>query len=336
MIHLGDITKLDGAKVPITDIVCGGSPCQDLSVAGKRAGIRHSALGDEETTRSGLFMEQVRLIKEMREHDRRSGRTDEHLRPRFCIWENVPGTLSSGTPKGADFQAVLEEFVKVVCEKIPSIPIPEKGWPNAGCISGVGDGGVPFSIAYRIHDAQWWGVAQRRKRISLLADFNGLSAGRILFDPQLERETEGADRDEAVVDTGTQPRSEVSALPQGVPGNPQSRRKARKGATPGTEDGAGSTGGCLNGWDVQSKHIQSTDGIAESLYSGECRYGGGESYVFDSDRTDGRADVTSSGFDGNMGARAGNIGYERERAPTLNAGKQMDVYVDNTTGYDWL
>ena len=193
MIHLGDITKISGYEAPICDVVCGGSPCQDLSVAGKRAGLRHSDLGDEETTRSGLFMEQVRIIKEMRERDRKNGRSEELVRPRYCIWENVPGALSSGTPKGADFQAVLEEFVKVVCKKAPPVPIPDKGWPNAGCLTGVGDGGVPFSVAWKIHDAQWWGVAQRRKRISLLCDFNGYSAGEILFDPQCGGETQSTD-----------------------------------------------------------------------------------------------------------------------------------------------
>lgn len=175
--HLGDITNIKGSEIPVVDIITGGSPCQDLSVAGKRAGL--------DGERSGLFMEQVRVVKEMREHDRTVGRANEYIRPRYMVWENVPGSLSSsakGKPKGADFQAVLEEIIKIVRKETPTIPIPKYGWPKAGCISGVGDSGVPFSIAYRVHDAQFWGVPQRRKRIALVADFNGLSAGEILFE----------------------------------------------------------------------------------------------------------------------------------------------------------
>ena len=168
MKHLGDITKLNGAEVPIVDVICGGSPCQDLSVAGKRAGLAGE--------RSGLFMEQIRIIKEMRENDRRTnGRTNEHIRPRYMVWENVPGAFSSN--KGEDFRAVLEETAKVVCEDA-IIPRPTGGkWSPSGCI--MGDG---WSIAWRVHDAQFWGVPQRRKRIALVADFGGESAPEILFE----------------------------------------------------------------------------------------------------------------------------------------------------------
>lgn len=128
-------------------------------------------------------MEQMRVVKEMREQDvRTTGRTAYMVRPRYLVWENVPGAFSSGTPKGADFQAVLEEIVKIVCKEAPSVPIPKDGWPKAGCISGVGDSGCTFSIAWRLHDAQFWGVPQRRKRIALVADFGGLSAPEILFE----------------------------------------------------------------------------------------------------------------------------------------------------------
>ena len=175
MKHFGDITQLSGYELPIVDCVIGGSPCQDLSVAGKRAGLAGE--------RSGLFMEQMRVVKEMREQDvRTTGRTAYMVRPRYLVWENVPGAFSSGTPKGADFQAVLEEIVKIVCKEAPSVPIPKDGWPKAGCISGVGDSGCTFSIAWRLHDAQFWGVPQRRKRIALVADFGGLSAPEILFE----------------------------------------------------------------------------------------------------------------------------------------------------------
>lgn len=173
MKHYGDITKIKGYDVPLVDIVCGGSPCQDLSVAGKRAGLAGE--------RSGLFMEQIRIIKEMRyesEKQLRSGGADftlRDIRPRFMVWENVPGAFTSGEPKGADFHAVLEETAQVA-EGNACIPRLEK-WPSAGCI--MGDG---WSIAWRVHDAQFWGVPQRRKRISLVADFGGASAGEILFE----------------------------------------------------------------------------------------------------------------------------------------------------------
>ena len=163
MKHLGDITKINGAEVPIVDVVTGGSPCQDLSVAGKRAGL--------EGERSGLFMEQIRVIKEMR-----NGRTDEPIRPRYMVWENVPGALSSNN--GEDFRVVLEETARVV-DKDAVIPQLAKGqrWSPSGCI--MGDG---WSIAWRIHDAQFWGVPQRRRRICLIADFGGGSAPEILFE----------------------------------------------------------------------------------------------------------------------------------------------------------
>ena len=91
MKHLGDITKIDGSKIPVVDVITFGAPCQDLSVAGSRKGMKHSEHGDEETTRSGLFFEAIRIIKEMRERDRNDGRTDELIRPKYAIYENVPG-----------------------------------------------------------------------------------------------------------------------------------------------------------------------------------------------------------------------------------------------------
>ena len=170
MIHLGDITQIHGGEIPVVDIITGGSPCQDLSVAGKRAGL--------DGERSGLFMEQIRIVKEMRERDRRTGRAGWLIRPRFMVWENVPGAFSSN--KGADFQAVLTEIVKIVEPDAPDVPLPDKGkWPKAGCLySDVGN----WSVAWRVHDAQFWGVPQRRKRIALVADFGGLTAPEILFE----------------------------------------------------------------------------------------------------------------------------------------------------------
>jgi len=172
MKHFGDITKLSGYDLPIVDVITGGSPCQDLSVAGKREGL--------DGERSGLFMEQIRIVKEMRDHDRQlhGGRSDEYVRPRYMVWENVPGAFSSN--KGKDFQAVLTEIVRIAEPGAPIVPMPEKGgWSKSGCLY---DEMGRWSVAWRVHDAQFWGVPQRRKRIALVADFAGLSAGEILFE----------------------------------------------------------------------------------------------------------------------------------------------------------
>ena len=174
MKHMGDITKLHGESLPVVDVIAGGSPCQDLSVAGKREGLS----GD----RSGLFMEQVRIVKEMRKQDGRRmrnhrRRTDEFIRPRYMLWENVPGAFSSGESYGADFHKVLEEVCSIKEAGI-SLPGPPGGtWTPAGIIMGEG-----FSVAWRVLDAQFWGVPQRRNRIFLVADFGGYSAGKILFE----------------------------------------------------------------------------------------------------------------------------------------------------------
>ena len=170
MKHLGDITKINGAEVEIVDVITGGSPCQDLSIAGKRAGLAGA--------RSGLFMAQIRIVKEMREHDRANGRTGDMVRPRFMVWENVPGAFSSN--KGQDFAAVLEEIIRIAEPEAPDIEVPEKGWPTWG---GYHDEvGGRWSVAWRVHDAQYWGVPQRRRRISVVADFGGDTAGEILFE----------------------------------------------------------------------------------------------------------------------------------------------------------
>lgn len=166
MIHLGDITKIHGDTAPAVDVVIGGSPCQDLSIAGKRAGLAGE--------RSGLYMEQIRVIKEMREHDRANGRSGEFIRPRYMVWENVPGAFSSN--HGKDFATVLEEAVRVAEPEAPPVPVPPKGWPTSGCL--MGDG---WSVAWRVLDAQFWGVPQRRRRIALVADFGGRTAPEILF-----------------------------------------------------------------------------------------------------------------------------------------------------------
>lgn len=160
MKHYGDISTIDGSELEPVDIISFGSPCQNLSVAGKREGLD----GD----RSSLFYEAIRIVKEMRE-------ATNGKYPRYIVWENVPGAFSSN--KGEDFKAVLTEICKVKDEQV-SISKPAK-WENAGRI--MGDG---FSIAWRLLDAQYWGVPQRRQRIYLVADFDGGSAGKILFESE--------------------------------------------------------------------------------------------------------------------------------------------------------
>ena len=271
MKHFGDITKLSGYELPIVDVITGGSPCQDLSIAGNRAGLSGE--------RSGLFMEQVRIVKEMREHDRESGRTGNEVRPRFMVWENVKGAFTSN--KGKDFQAVLTEIFRIAVPEAPDVPLPDSGkWPHAGLLLDE-VGGV--SVAWRLHDAQFWGVPQRRERISVVADFGGLSAGQILFESE------------------------------GLQGNSNESRETAEGTSTGTEGSADRAGKCLNTWDVQSKHIQPKDGIAEALYSGECRYGGGESYVFDDDHPVGINGNIATTLDAHCMNTPGNRGGGRTR-----------------------
>ena len=160
MKHYGDVSALSGAELPPVDIITFGSPCQDMSIAGKRSGLGGS--------RSSLFYEAIRIVKEMR--FKTNGKY-----PRFIVWENVPGAFSSN--KGEDFRCVLEEICKVK-DSAFSVPTSDK-WANAGEILGEG-----FSVAWRLFDAQFWGVPQRRKRIYLVADFTDGCAGKILFESE--------------------------------------------------------------------------------------------------------------------------------------------------------
>ncbi|MBR1811008.1 MAG: DNA cytosine methyltransferase [Clostridia bacterium] len=160
MKHYGDISRMDGGKIEPVDIITFGSPCTDMSVAGKRAGL--------DGQQSVLFYQAVRIIKEMR-------KATNGVYPRFIVWENVPGAFSSN--RGEDFKAVLEAIIGIVEPDAPALPAPEKGkWPYADCCVGNG-----WSLAYRTLDAQYWGVPQRRRRIYLVADFAGGRAPEILF-----------------------------------------------------------------------------------------------------------------------------------------------------------
>lgn len=311
MKHLGDITKINGAEIETVDVITGGSPCQDLSIAGKRAGLAGA--------RSGLFMEQIRIVKEMRAHDKANGRTGDMVRPRYMVWENVPGAFSSN--KGQDFAAVLEEIIRIAEPEAPDIEVPDKGWPTWGgyhdCMGG------RWSVAWRVHDAQYWGVPQRRRRISVVADFGGDSAGEILF------ERKSVSRH--LAESGT----------------------ARERLAGNAEIRAGKTEQCLTAWDCQSKRIFGTEGESPALQGG---VGGGVNnpaifcygisayesnamkssnpksgvYVADTSRTldlnggnpacnQGGMAVVCAGFKLGNSEQARSIGYAEEQSPTLNA-----------------
>ena len=273
MKHFGDITKIHGADVPPVDAVIGGSPCQGLSIAGRRAG-----LADE---RSGLFMEQIRVIKEMRR---------SHGKPRWMVWENVPGAFSSN--KGEDFGAVLHETIRIVCPKAPPVSVPQNGWPTSGCI--VGD---EWSLAWRVLDAQFWGVPQRRRRIALVTDFAGQSAPEILF----EREIVSGDSE-----PGEAPR-------EGTPGAaaagtyPAIARSitARYDGSPCIDRGPNIVF-CLQG-----------NGIDRAETAG-CNGRGWKEDVSYTLNTIDRPAVCAAFKLGN-GERARSIGYAEEQSPTLNA-----------------
>lgn len=168
MKHYGNISKIKLTEADCVDVVVGGSPCQNLSVAGNRAGL--------EGEQSKLFLEQIRIIKEMRALSERSGRSGIDVQCRYAVWENVPGALSSNG--GEDFRRVIEEFCRVKEENV-HIPKPSNGWNTAGCVMG-----NDWSVAWRVMDAQFWGVPQRRRRISLVADFAGRTAPEICFKPE--------------------------------------------------------------------------------------------------------------------------------------------------------
>lgn len=194
-----------------------------MSIAGKRAGLAGA--------RSGLYMEQIRIVKEMREHDRSIGRAGELVRPRYMVWENVPGAFSSNFKDGfGDFGAVLEEAVRIAEPgfSLPRLPDKQK-WTKSGGL--VGDG---WSVAWRTHDAQYWGVPQRRRRISMVVDFNGHTAGDILFERFGGAESSGVH--EVVADSGRVSGSEVQPDAEGVRRDTPESGTAREEIAGGAEN----------------------------------------------------------------------------------------------------
>ena len=331
MKHLGDITKINGAEIEVVDVITGGSPCQDLSIAGKRAGLAGA--------RSGLFMEQIRIVKEMRERDRANGRTGDMVRPRFMVWENVPGAFSSN--KGQDFAAVLEEIIRIAEPEAPDIEVPEKGWNTWG---GYHDEmGGRWSVAWRVHDAQHWGVPQRRRRISIVADFGGDTAGEILFEHKSmsRHSTESGTARERLAGNAESGASYAVRIRGGCDGGGKGALVQKdKSGTLGTGNDQTIFQNCLTQWDCQSKQIFGTEGESTMLQGG---VGGGVNNpaIFCMGTQQGGAEVRSddraptltaaAGMSGNnqpvvcAGFKLGNseqarsIGYAEEQSPTLNA-----------------
>lgn len=335
MKYLGDITKINGATVPSVNVIIGGSPCQDLSVAGKRAGLSGE--------RSGLFMEQLRIIKEMRQADENRGRTGKHIRPRFMVWENVPGAFSSN--KGADFGAVLQETIRVICKETPDIPMPDKGWPTAGALVGMGG---DWSVAWRVLDAQFWGVPQRRRRIALVADFGGATAPEILFERksvsgdtsqgEKARQASAGHFEAGVRSTGK------AGLAYCIQGNCIDRAdnagcngkgwREDKSYTLNTVDRpavyAVDQGGGKSGANVSedvSPTLTCTHGGEPAVYDARGNGDGKIVPTITGDHNDRITDYSavlvngqvSAGFKYGAGSNAGGVGYEKEKAPTLSA-----------------
>ena len=335
MIHLGDITKIDGKRIEPVDVIVGGSPCQDLSLAGKRAGLAGE--------RSGLFMEQIRLTKELRQQDAERGKPAHLCRPRYFIWENVPGAFSS--KKGEDFAAVLEEVIQVIEPKAPSVSVPEKGWPTAGCIY---DDMGRWSVAWRVHDAQFWGVPQRRRRIALVADFGGLSAPEVLFERKGLRgdpAQSGEAREGTAADSEGSSGSAISFQERGgKPGGGKGIliQNERTGALSTLNNQSVFNIGSYhsNAWKSDNPHsgVYETE-VSKTLDALNCGYpacnqggtavvcmatqqGGADDRAGESAGAggDGRLDAVSGGFCLGESAKARSIGWEEELAPTLTAG----------------
>lgn len=242
MAHTGDITQLHGGSLPPVDIITFGSPCQGLSLAGQRRG-----LADE---RSGLFMEAIRIINEMKE-------ATHGEYPKFALWENVPGALSSAG--GYDYQAVLEAFTAA------KIPVPGSGrWANAGMVRGRGT-----DLAWCVYNAQYFGTAQRRRRVFLVSDFRGKRAGEILFVPQSLRR---------YFEAGGTPRQDLAAFTECGPGETGGDTYCITGNIIGRQNHNGGNGlGCRENISytltAMDRHVVSAPAVTLRIRSG-CEGGG--------------------------------------------------------------
>lgn len=290
---------------------------QDLSIAGKRKGLAGE--------RSGLYMEQIRIIREMRENDRKTGRTGQFIRPRYMVWENVVGAMSSNN--GRDFAAVLEEAIRIAEPEAPDIPVPDKGWPTWG---GFRDMDGRWSVAWRVLDAQHWGVPQRRRRIALVADFGGATAHEILFNAK------------------------------GVYGNSETGRETREGSAESAENCASCTvrirGGCDGGgkgalvqeersgtikaqndqtlfqntltpWDSQTNRVYGQDGAFPSISARESA--GMDRQSVSCIPINDKATRFSGGGDTRKDDGAGNglgVGHDGDPSPTITAADRHGVY----------
>ena len=333
MAHVGDLTALNGAELPPVDIITFGSPCQDLSTAGRRAGIGGK--------RSSLFYEAIRIIDEMRE-------ATNGKYPRYAVWENVPGALSSGNPRGSDFRAVLEAFTKT------EVPMPDSGgWANAGMVRSNG-----VDLAWCVYNAQHFGVPQRRRRIFLVCDFGGGCAGEILFVPKslsgyfAESGAQGqsladyAQRGAGDTSLSANVKDTAATIFAGYGNHWNGNAGAYDGGnfalSPKSEDEAGvgfdgyngdltgdqsatlgvncgmSTGrngviqpNCLTPWDTQQTRVYTKDGLSPTLAGADG--GGGRNpggLVFQNA-------LPTAAFLGGASAKARSIGYSEEVSPTL-------------------
>lgn len=303
MIHLGDVSKIFGWNLNPVDVITFGSPCQDMSIAGKRAGIKHEENGDEEITRSGLFMEAARIIQEMKE-------ATNGLYPTFAVWENVPGAFSSN--KGEDFRLVLQTLVKIVEPEADVPGVPKGGWAYADCWMG-----PEWSIAYRTFDAQYWGVSQRRRRIYLVLDLRGRRAGKVLFERKGLRGHFAAGRTpwkgtaaDAPSGAGVCDKAECAGIIRldNENSSPYVGCKVSQTLSTGTgHGGAANVGVCVpvilddqGGWQITVRD----DGISSTLRA---------------EMHGNPPCVVSAGFKAGQGAQARGIGWEMEKTPTLAA-----------------
>ena len=290
---------------------------QDLSIAGKRKGLAGE--------RSGLFMEQIRIIKEMREHDRKTGRTGEFVRPRYMVWENVVGAQSS--QQGRDFAAVLEEAIRVAEPEAPDIQVPDKGWPTWG---GYRDVDGRWSVAWRVLDAQWWGVPQRRRRIALVADFGGTTAHEILFNAKgvhrhPETGREAGERSSRGTEGGTSCTDRIRGGCDG--GGKGALVQSERSGTLGTHNNQTLFRGVLTPWDSQANHVYGENGIWPSLQARE-KSGQNRESVFCVPIND-KATRFSGGGDTRKDDGAGNglgVGHDGDPSPTLTAADRHGVY----------